>query len=177
MGEEQVGALDDILVVRLALFIEQLSYIRNRDGLGPSTARHEDVRMVAEVRIVPEVGAVRDDLARGEGDVVVLDKNDVAVLAELRPIKVRDHLAGLGQAHEFGAVDAIGIGQDTSAIDNCDVLLITEEDLVRAEVWWEGQPTATFIEGNPVPPSGPPVCTLVISGSFKSSSLYVPTTY
>ena len=43
----------------------------------------------------------------------------------------------------------------------------------------EGGQLARMLNGErqPIPPSGPPVCTLVISASFKSSSLYVPTTY
>ena len=130
MGEEQVGTFDDILVVRLPLRIEQLSHIRDRDGLGASTAWYEDVRLITEVGGVAEVGTVRNDLARGESDVNVLDQNDVAILAELGPIKVRDHLAGLGEAHEFTAVDAVRVGENTRTIDDCDVLLVAEKNLV-----------------------------------------------
>ena len=130
MGEEQIGTFDDILVVRLPFRIEQLSHIRDRDGLGAPTARYEDVRMIPEVGGVAEVGTVRNDLARGESDVNVLDQNDVAFLAELGPIKVRDHLAGLGEAHEFTAVDTVGVGKNTRTIDDCDVLLVAEKNLV-----------------------------------------------
>src|SRR5258707_15721087 len=42
MGEEQVGTFDDVLVLRLALRIEQPSHIRDRDGLGAPTAWHKD---------------------------------------------------------------------------------------------------------------------------------------
>jgi hypothetical protein len=47
---------------------------------------------------------------------------------------VRDHLAALGEAHEFRAVEAVGVGKDTRAIDDGNVLLVAEKDLVRAEV-------------------------------------------
>ncbi len=120
--------------MRLPLRIEQLGHIRDRDGLGAPTARYEDVRLITEVGRVAEVGTVRNDLARGEGDVNVFDQNDVAVLAELGPIKVGDHLAGLGEAHEFTAVDAVGVGKNPRTVDDCDVLLVAEKYLVGAEI-------------------------------------------
>lgn len=55
----------------------------------------------------------------GKGDVAVVDEDEVAVLAELRAVKVDDHLASLGEADELLAVDAMRVVQRARAVDDC----------------------------------------------------------
>jgi hypothetical protein len=43
---------------------------------------------------------------------------------------VVDHLPGPREANEFVVIDAVGIGEDTRAIDDGNVFLGTEKDLI-----------------------------------------------
>ena len=61
--EEQVGALDDILEVRLALRVDERRDVGDVNGLGASTARDEEIGFEPEMSGVPEVGAVDDNLS------------------------------------------------------------------------------------------------------------------
>lgn len=130
MREEQVRALDDILEVRLPLRVNQRRHIGDVHRLGPSTARHEQVRLEPQVRAVPEVRAVQDDLAGRQLDVLVLDADEVAVLAELGGVKVRDRDSGVGEADELFAVEAVRIREHTASVDNGDSLVRAEQDLI-----------------------------------------------
>ena len=75
LGQEQVGTLDNVLEVRLALLVDQLADVRNIDRLRskyilssqsdalnwyhvPSTARYKDVGLVTQMSAVPKVGAI-----------------------------------------------------------------------------------------------------------------------
>lgn len=67
---------------------------------------------------VAEGHAVGDDLAGGQGDVGLVKEDAVAVLGELRDVKLGDHDALLGEAEELGVVDSVGVHEDTGAVDD-----------------------------------------------------------
>ena len=82
LREEEVRALDDEPEVRFALRVNERGNVRDVDGLGacevnasivftmvdvsylPTTARNEQVRLEPQVRAIPEVGTVDDNLTR-----------------------------------------------------------------------------------------------------------------
>jgi len=66
LGEEQVGALDDVLEVRLALGVEEAGDVGDVDSLGTTTAGNEEVGLVAEVSSVAEIRAIGNDRASCE---------------------------------------------------------------------------------------------------------------
>ena len=63
LREEEVGAFDNVLEVRLAVGVNERGDVRDVDGLGATTAGDEDVGLEAEVGTIPEVGSVNDELA------------------------------------------------------------------------------------------------------------------
>ena len=63
LSEEQVGTLDDVLEVGLALGVEEAGDVGDVDGFGTTTAGDEEVGLVTEVSSIAEVGAIRNDLA------------------------------------------------------------------------------------------------------------------
>lgn len=135
LGDEEVGAFDDIGDVGLAVG-DELGGGGEVDALRAATAGNEHVELllVAQVEGVAESGAVVDDLARGELDVVLLNEHAVAGAGKLGDVEVVDHLALRGEAEELAAVDAIGVDKDTGTVDDGDVLLLAEQDLVGAEI-------------------------------------------
>ena len=56
-------------------------------------------------------------------DVLVLDLNEVATLAEFRRIEEANRFTELREADELLAVDADGVVEDTAAIDDGDRLV------------------------------------------------------
>ena len=79
---------------------------------------------------IPEVNTVHDDLSRGQLQVLVIDANKVTVLAELRGVEVGDGHTGVGEADELRAIQALGVGKDTTTVDDSDRLVVAEQDLV-----------------------------------------------
>jgi len=63
LGKEQVGALDDVLEIWLALSINQVRNIRNIDGLGSTTTGHKEIRLDSEMEVVSEISSIGNDLA------------------------------------------------------------------------------------------------------------------
>lgn len=56
-------------------------------------------------------------------DVLVLDLNEVAILAEFRRIEEANRFTELRETDELLAVDADGVVEDTAAIDDGDRLV------------------------------------------------------
>lgn len=63
LGKEQVGALDDVLEVWLALWVDKVVDIRDVDGLGSATTGYKEIGLDSEMEVVSEISSVRDDLA------------------------------------------------------------------------------------------------------------------
>ena len=83
---------------------------------------------------VAEDGAVEDHLAVGQPHVVLLDEDAVAVGGEVGGVELGDHLAGPRQAQELEVVDALGVDQDSGAVDDGHVLLVAQQDLVGSQI-------------------------------------------
>jgi len=66
LSEEQVGAFDDVLEVRLALGVKETGDVGDVDGFEATTAGYKEVGLVPEVSGVAEIGAVRNDFAAYE---------------------------------------------------------------------------------------------------------------
>jgi hypothetical protein len=130
LGQEQIGAFDDILVIALPILVEQLGHIRDIDGFRTATARHEQVRLVPEVGSITEVGSVGDDFPGGESNVAVVHKNDVAVFAKLGMVKVVNHHASSRETEELFAVDTVGICEHSGTINDSDIFLGAEKDFI-----------------------------------------------
>ncbi|KAI3480571.1 hypothetical protein L1887_57291 [Cichorium endivia] len=133
-GDEQVGTLDDVLEVRLSILVKELVDVGDVDRLGSAAARHEEVGLEPEVGSVAESNAVRNNLARGQLDVVLLDQHTVSVRAELAGVEIRDHLASLCEAHQLLPIETDGVVDDTATVDDGDRLVDGEQNLVGAEV-------------------------------------------
>jgi hypothetical protein len=56
-------------------------------------------------------------------DIMVLHKHAISILAELGEIEMRNSGTKLGQANQFLAVDASGVGENTTSINNSDSLV------------------------------------------------------
>ena len=63
-------------------------------------------------------------------DVLVLDLDEVPVLAELGSVEVSNRNTKLRQPNELLPVDTMRIGKDTTAIDNGDSLIRRQQNLV-----------------------------------------------
>lgn len=79
---------------------------------------------------IPEVDTVHDDLARGQLNVLILNANKVAVLAELRGVKVGHGYTSVRKADEFHAIQSLRVGKDATAVDDGDRLVVAEQNLV-----------------------------------------------
>ena len=134
LRKEQVGALDDVFKVGLAVAVDQVGDVADVDRLGATAAGHKQVGLDAEVEAVAELGPVRDNLARRQLAVLFVDEHLVAVGRELLGVKARDGRAGLGEADELGAVETCGVVQDARAVNDGDRLVLAEEDLVCLSV-------------------------------------------
>lgn len=63
LSDKEVGSLDQVLEVGNSLRVPELRDVGDVDRLGTSSARHEDVGLVAEVSAVAEVGSIGDDFS------------------------------------------------------------------------------------------------------------------
>lgn len=63
LGKEQIGALDDVLEVWLALWVDKVVDVRDVDGLGSTTTGNKEIGLDSEMEVVSEISSVRDDLA------------------------------------------------------------------------------------------------------------------
>jgi len=63
LGKEQVGALDNVLEVWLALSVDEVRDVRDIDCLGSTTAGYEEVGLDSEMEVVSEIGSIGNDLA------------------------------------------------------------------------------------------------------------------
>ena len=78
LGDEQVGSLDNVLEVALALGVEKLVDVGQVDSLGSTSTRHEHVGLETEVGGVPKGQAIGNDLAgcnREENTLFSADQN------------------------------------------------------------------------------------------------------
>lgn len=63
LGKEQIGALDDVLEIWLAFWVDKVVDIRDVDGLGSATTGNKEIGLDSEMEVVSEISSVRDDLA------------------------------------------------------------------------------------------------------------------
>jgi hypothetical protein len=63
LGKEQIGTLDDVLEVGLALRVDKVRDVRDVDGLGSSTTGYKEVGLDSEMEVVSEISSIRNDLA------------------------------------------------------------------------------------------------------------------
>ena len=63
LGEEQVGAFDDVLEVWLALGVDKVRDVRNVDCLGSTTTGHKEICLDSEMEVVSEISSIGNDLA------------------------------------------------------------------------------------------------------------------
>jgi len=63
LGKEQVGALDDVLEVWLALWVDQVVDVRDVDGLGSTTTGNKEIGLDSEMEVVSEISSVGNDFA------------------------------------------------------------------------------------------------------------------
>lgn len=74
LGEEQVGTLDNVLEMRLALRVDELIDVGDVDRFRPTTARNEKVGLDAEVEGISERSTVGDNLASCRLSITTCDK-------------------------------------------------------------------------------------------------------
>lgn len=63
-------------------------------------------------------------------DVLVLNLDEVPILAELRRVKVAHRDAALSEANKFFAVEACGVSEHTTSVDDRDSLVVRQQDFV-----------------------------------------------
>ena len=63
LGDEQIGALDNVLEVRFAFCVRQRSNVGYVDSLRAPTTRHEQVRLEPEMCPISEICAIQNNLA------------------------------------------------------------------------------------------------------------------
>lgn len=63
LGEEQVGAFNDVLEVRLALGIDEVRDVRDVNCLGSTTTGHKEISLDPEMEVVSEISSIGNDLA------------------------------------------------------------------------------------------------------------------
>ena len=66
LGKEQVGALNDVLEVWLALGVDKVRNVRDVDCLGSSTAGHKEIGLDSEMEVVSEISSIGNDLSGWE---------------------------------------------------------------------------------------------------------------
>jgi len=62
--------------------------------------------------------------------VLILNADEVSVLAQLRLVEVLNGDPQLGQTHEFLPIDACGIREHATPVDDSDCLVRTEQDFI-----------------------------------------------
>jgi hypothetical protein len=63
LGKEQVGALDNVLEVWLALGVDKVRDVRDIDCLGSSTTGYKEIGLDSEMEVVSEISSIGNDLA------------------------------------------------------------------------------------------------------------------
>jgi len=63
LGEEQVGAFNNVLEVWLALGVDKVRNVRDVDCLGSSTTGHKEIGLDSEMEVVSEISSIGNDLA------------------------------------------------------------------------------------------------------------------
>ena len=137
LGDEEVSTLDNNLELGLtSLGIEEVLHVREVDGLGATTAGHEEISASegVEVEIVTESNTGLDLLTVGEGNVGVVDGDEETAGGELGLVEVLDHDTGLGEASELLTVKTVRVVSDTGTVDDGDGLVLGDEDLVGTEI-------------------------------------------
>lgn len=61
---------------------------------------------------------------------MILNLDEVPVLAELRSVKVAHRDAALSKANKLFAVEACGVGEHTASVDDRDSLIVRQENFV-----------------------------------------------
>jgi hypothetical protein len=118
LREEEVGTLNYVLEVGLAIGIEKVRNVGDVDSFGTASARDEEVGLDTEVEGVTEVGPVGDDLAGRKLHILLINQDLVTFRAELRGIELDDGLASLGEADQLGAVKPRGVIENTATIND-----------------------------------------------------------
>jgi hypothetical protein len=62
LGKEQVGALDNVLEVWLALGIDKVWNVRDVDCLGSTTTWYKEIGLDSEMEVVSEISSIGNDL-------------------------------------------------------------------------------------------------------------------
>jgi hypothetical protein len=63
LGKEQVGALDNVLEVWLALGVDKVRDVRDIDCLGSPTTGYKEIGLDSEMEVVSEISSIGNDLA------------------------------------------------------------------------------------------------------------------
>ena len=63
LGEEQVGAFNNVFEVWLALGVDKVRDVRNVDCLGSTTTGYKEICLDSEMEVVSEISSVGNDLA------------------------------------------------------------------------------------------------------------------
>ena len=72
---------------------------------------------------VPEISTIEDNFTGGQLDILVLNADEIAVLAKLRLVEVGDGNTKFGETNEFLSVETGGVSEDTTSINNGDSLV------------------------------------------------------
>ena len=63
LGKEQVGALDNVLEVWLALGVDKVRDVRDVDRFGSATTGYKEIGLDSEMEVVSEISSIGNDLA------------------------------------------------------------------------------------------------------------------
>eukprot|EP00760_Papus_ankaliazontas_P032768 PhM_4_TR5957/c1_g1_i1/m.15781 len=151
--DEQVRALDDVAVAEVLdvvrrrrhhdvagelLGLQQHAvHVRDVDGTGTAAAGHEEIGALdREVERVAEGVEVLHDGAVGEvAPGLLVGGDDEAVLGDdALGVEVLRREVAVHEARELLAVEAVGVVQDSVAVDHRDGLVLAHRDLVGTEV-------------------------------------------
>ena len=72
---------------------------------------------------VPEISTIEDDFTRRQLDILVLNANEVTVLAKFRLVEVGNGDTEFGKTDEFLSVETSGISEDTTSVNDGDSLV------------------------------------------------------
>lgn len=151
LGEKQVGTLDNVLEVRLALRVDELVDIGNVDGFGSTTAGNEKVGLDAEVEGISERGTVGDNLAGYRSSVsfpntdgktlltrqsviLIINQNLVTALTQLGRVESADRGPRPGQPDQLGPVQTSRVVQNATTINDRHSLVLAQQDFVGTEI-------------------------------------------
>ena len=72
---------------------------------------------------VPEISTIEDDFTRRQLDILVLNTNEVTILAKFRLVEVGDGHTEFGKTDEFLSVETGGVSENTTSINDGDSLV------------------------------------------------------